>query len=505
MSPGDVQSAIVSGQSRVWFIEGGASPFEDPDYMGAMKMGDPSWPQGDITPIRVPDPNKFGRFKEAGEVRGMRERVSTSVVARYPEQLSTLLRLSRLGCRVDVQSHIGACRRGANPQDYLAGWGKIVVYRDARFTTYSQENAGALSDDENNPYNESVDISAEEMYELVPLSFGQQASAVTTREIKTIDVCDNADCGDCDVKSDGCQRVIATMAGVGATPGTVPSVLYSEDGGATWNSDTINTMFSNETISDASCIGSYYAVLSSTSASIHYVPTADLLAGTGTFVEVTTGFVVAGAPNSMSALDPRHVWFVGNSGYIYFSSNILTGVSIQDAGVATTQNLLDVHALDANNVLAVGNSNAVVNSSNGGETWQAVTGPAVGVNLRACWMLSENVWLVGTETGKLYATRNSGVSWTQIGLPSSVGRIDDIIFMDDVVGYVAFRTGSAGGILRTTDGGRDWYALPESGVALPDSDYFNQLALCIEEPNVVYGGGLAGNGTAGMIVKGAGA
>lgn len=499
------QSVVTSGQSRVWFIEGGSSPFEDPQYMGSMKMGDPSWPQGDITPIRIPDPNKFGKFKEAGEVRGMRERVSLSVMGRYPEQLSTLLRLSRLGCRVDIQSHIGACRRGANPQDYLAGWGKIVVYRDARITTYSQENAGALSDDENNPHNEAADISAEEMYEIVALSIGQQGSDATTREVRTIDVCDSADCGDCDVKSDGCQVVLATMVGTGTTPGTVPTVVYSEDGGSTFSSDTIDSMFANETLSDAACIGTYFVVVSQTSVSLHYAPTADILNGSATWVEVTTGFVGAGAPNSMFALDPRHVWIVGEDGYIYFTSNVLSSVSVQSAGVATTQDLNDVHAFDANNIVAVGESNAVVHSENGGDTWLAVTGPDVGVELRAVWMLSETTWLVGTIAGKLWATRNSGQDWVQVGLPSSITRIDDIAFMDDVIGYIAGRTATGAAVLRTTDGGRDWYVAPESGVAIPSTTSLNQLALCLDEPNVFYAAGLAGNGTAGMILKGAGA
>lgn len=496
---------VVSGQSRVWITEGGASPFVDPEYQGLMKLNDPSWNLGSVTAIRKPNPNKFGSFVEAGKVRGAADRVSFGVMGRYPEQASELLRIARLRCRVDVQSHIGACRRGANPQDYLAGWSKIIVFRDAEINTYSQENAGAISDDENNPYNEMGDMSARDMYEILPLAFGQQASTLTTREIKTIDVCDQADCGDCGAASDGCQRVLATMSGTPTTPGTSPTVLYTSDGGATWASLSISTLAGNEPPSDAECVGTYYVVISSVGFSLSYATVANILKGTATFTEVQTGFVVAGAPNAMWAVDPRHIWIVGNAGYIYFSSNILTGVSVQDAGVATTQPLRDVHAMDDNNIVAVGDSNAVVYSANGGSTWASVTGPAVGVNLTAVWMLKSDMWVVGTAAGTFWATRDSGQTWTQIGLPAGITRVDDIKFVDDTVGYISARTSTIGVILRTTNGGRDWYALPESGLALPDADYFNQIAVCQEVHNTVFAAGLAGNATNGIVVKGASA
>lgn len=498
-------SIVVSGDSRAWLIEGGASPFVDPTYEGRAKVDDPSWNLGSLTPIKIPNPNKRNSFIEAGSVRGAADRVTTGIMARYPIAASDLLRLARKQCRVDVQAHIGACRRGSNPQDYLAGWAKIVVFRDCAISTYSQSNLGAISDDENNPTDETAEISAKEMYEIVPLSFGQQASAVTTYEIKTVSVCDSPDCGDCGEASDGCQRVLETMIGNGATPGTLPAVLYTDDGGATWDIIDIDTMFSNEVPSDAGCVGTYFVIISNDSHSIHYTSLDDVLAGTATFTEINDVFNAAGYPNAMSIVDPRHIWIVGDGGYIYFSSNIVNGADTQDAGVATSENLTDVHALDSNNVVAVGENNAVVYSQNGGDTWLAVTGPTVGVNLTAVWVLSADMWLVGTAAGELWATRDAGQNWTEIGLPTGTTQIDDIRFVDDVVGYIAARTSTTARILRTTDGGRDWYALPESGVSLPAADYFNQLALCESGHNTMFAAGLADDGSSGISVKGTGA
>jgi photosystem II stability/assembly factor-like uncharacterized protein len=220
---------------------------------------------------------------------------------------------------------------------------------------------------------------------------------------------------------------------------------------------------------------------------------------------VDTGFTALNAPKAMDAYDPRHIWFVGLNGYIYFTSNIAVGVSTQDAGVSTTEDLLDVDAYDVNNVVAVGTSNAVVYTENGGDTWNAVIGPAVGVQLNAVVMLSATTWLVGTEGGELWATRDSGQNWTEINLPTTITAVTAIKFVGDTVGFLAADVGATGTILRTTDGGRDWYVLPESGIALPSSDYINQLAVCEGLHNIVFAAGLAGNGTAGIVIKGAGA
>jgi photosystem II stability/assembly factor-like uncharacterized protein len=221
---------------------------------------------------------------------------------------------------------------------------------------------------------------------------------------------------------------------------------------------------------------------------------------------VTAGFAVAIEPMAISSGGPRATWIVGEDGYIYFVEDPTMGVVAQDEGVATTQDLLAVHAFDSSNVLAVGNSNAVVFTDNGGETWQAATGPSVAVNLTACWMLSSTLWLVGNANGDLWYTADAGLTWTEIALPGTPTSITDIRFVDDTVGYLAIGTaGPAGRILRTMDGGATWYILPEqtaSGV-IPANDRINSLAPCPENHNVLFAGGLADTSADGIILKAA--
>ncbi|KKM90671.1 hypothetical protein LCGC14_1236250 [marine sediment metagenome] len=238
---------------------------------------------------------------------------------------------------------------------------------------------------------------------------------------------------------------------------------------------------------------------------MHVAPTADILAGTEVWIEPTGGFVAGNGPIAIWNEGINNTWIVGENGYIYFTAEPLTGVVVQDPGVATTQNLQDVHAFDAENVVAVGDLNAVVRTTNGGLTWEAITGPAVGITLNCVWMYDSRVWLVGSSTGILWLTTDEGATWTDITdrLPVTVIEIDEILFVDDTVGYMALRDGAAHGLIaRTLDGGQTWFILPEGSGNIPDNDRINMLAVC-DDPNVVWGGGLGADGTDGIIVKAA--
>jgi len=215
--------------------------------------------------------------------------------------------------------------------------------------------------------------------------------------------------------------------------------------------------------------------------------------------------VLAKGPNAMISADPGHTWIVGDGGYIYFAKNFKAGVIVQDAGVLTTQNLNDVHAYDNENVLTVGNSNAVSYTTDGGDIWKSVTGPAVAVNLGACWMWSNEVWLVGEGAGGngiLWLTVNSGQSWTEVSMPATYTRIYKIEFVNEAEGYISASDGSQSYVLRTITGGNEWVVLPQGKRAVSvDNTYLTDLAVCNETGNIAFAAGLAPDGSAGIILK----
>jgi photosystem II stability/assembly factor-like uncharacterized protein len=113
--------------------------------------------------------------------------------------------------------------------------------------------------------------------------------------------------------------------------------------------------------------------------------------------------------------------------------------------------------------------------------------------------------LVGTATGRLYYTRDGGLTWTEKAFPGSgAGVIRDIQFSTPSVGYMAHDTATPRGrILRTIDGGASWYVAPEGNTAFPTQQRLTSLAATADDANVIFAGGLALNGTDGIIVRGA--
>jgi hypothetical protein len=377
-----------------------------------------------------------------------------------------------------------------------------------RIGQYAIENLGAIERGEKNPTNENVDFSARELLEMTRTALAELCASTVARELVSVDLCDAGDCGNCGKHSDGCQNVLAVQLGTGATPGTLPSVVYSSDGGDTCATDTITTMFSNESPEDSECVGGDFVVIASGSNSLHYKATEDILNGVAGGWSETTGGFAGVSPRAIWSASARHTWIAGDSGTIWFVDDPAAPVVVQGAGV-TTQQLRDIHGCDVDNIVIVGNNNAVLVTENGGSapdsSWRSVTGPSVGVAITAVWVFSPSAWAVGDAAGGYYYTLNAGVSWTQVALPGSLSAVDDIQFTKSGVGYIAGRSGGSGKILKSTAWGTagTWYVMPESRATFPANDRINSLAVCKNKPWVVFGAGLADNATDGFLVKAA--
>lgn len=497
------QNIAVNGlEIRLWVIPGGVHPYNAPEMLTLAKIsGDPSKTRGEATRITAPDPNNFDSDVTVGKIPGSSDRGSITLSRRYTVAIGKLLKWFHDGCRLDMYGLVGKCR---NPQDFQRGGEKYLFFDDGDPSTITIEGAGAFGKDEANASNENLDMSFDNFWEVFNLKSEQILSATTTREVRTVDVCEDDNCGDCE----SCQRVMATMIGVGATPGTKPTLIYSDDGGSTGSTETIDTMNSNESIADAQCIGGDLVLITHEGNEIHYRNVEETYLGIGEWQEVDTGFVVGGEPNRMHSTDPRHTWIVGDGGYIYFAKNPRAGVSVLNAGIATTENLNYVHAFDSENVLVVGDSNTVLVSRNGGDTWRTVTGPSVGENLGVCWMWSEDVWFVGEgsgASGQLYKTKNAGFSWDEVDLPVAANRFDAIRFTSEMEGYATVRVGGNAKLLRTITGGYEWWEAPDQrDGALELTDYLRDIAVCSKFENTVFLAGLADDGSAGALLKASG-
>lgn len=474
--------------SRVFIIQGRAGPAHAPVYHSCLKAAGLDWSFGDVEPIECPDPSKFGEFVEVGEIRGAKERASSSLTGRYAADLeSTLLTLARFRCAVDVQVNFGACTDARIPNTFT----KKFVWEDVSLGSYSTEDLGALSSDENAAVNESTDLSIEDAYEVLQLTFQQRAPDLVANEVNDIVICDQVSCGECEEPSWGCEKIYALQGGIIGSPGTPPDVLYSIDKGVNWALDQINSMMANESADGIACLLDYVFVVSNDSCSLHWKEKADINAGVADiWAEVTTGFVAGNCPNDVWSVGTG-AFIVGDNGYVYYTSDPTAGVSVLDAGVAETDNLNAVHALDEEHAVAVGNNDAVIHTVNGTNWAAPPTTPGSGANLLCVWMRSEDEWWVGTSNGRLYYTTGAGAAWTQKTLPgTAITAIYDIQFATPSVGYCCGVANGAGAMWRTYDGGYSWVRLPEGAGNLPTSVQLSALAACADDVNFVVAGGL---------------
>jgi photosystem II stability/assembly factor-like uncharacterized protein len=493
----------LRGLSRVFLIENRAGPENVPLFLELAAAGAVSKPFGSVTRVEGPSLTRRKGYRALTSYSSGQENASLPITLRHTLALSTMLRIGRLGCELDAQVHFGAC---TDPRNFSEGWhdGKIQIFESASLTDYNTTEEGSLTSGDEGEVNEDVELSALEFYEKLPLTFSERAQSEVAQEIISVVVCDSVGCGDCDTPSDGCQKIYAVSAPAGSSPGVLPEVLVSDDGlSAIDNESPITTLAIGEDPDDAACVGNNLVVVSEDSISLHWADLSDLIDGTETWAEVTTGFNAGGAPRAIFSASPFDTWIVGVGGYVYFTTDPTNSVTVQDAGSTTSNQLNDVYAFDLENVVAVGESNTVINTVNGGDTWQSITGPDAGVGLTAVTMRTEKEWWVGTDDGKLWYTRDSGANWTEKTFPGSgSGQIYDIEWASDTVGYMAHGTGTAGRLLSTISGGYQWSVLPDGNSSLPENDNINSIAVCELEVNVLYAGGLGADAADGILLKG---
>jgi len=494
-------SVVLSGWGRLFTIQFRAGPGHVPTYQALSKAGAVDFPQGDVTKIEAPSSYTYNRWDQIAMFQGSADRVTLPVMMRMQDSRSVLLFLSRLRCPLDIQVHFGDCE---DPRDFDFGWKKILVFEDGLFTTYGTGDLMAMEGDEQGTIDEEAEISARDVYEILRMTFLEVAKDLVSEEIIAVSVCDNPTCGDCGSPSDGCSVVMAVSDPATSSPGVLPQVIATADGYATSLERWITTFAIGEHASDATCVGKYLVVISEDGEDIHYAETADILNEEETWTAINTGFVVGSGPTAIWSDGPNDTWMVGLNGYIYHTSDPTSGVTVQDAGAATTENLLDVSGWNNEIVVAVGAANAFVYTLDGA-TWTAGTGPDVAApDLISVALRSEKEWWVGTDDGALYVTIDYGEHWTEItGLKGTPTQVDVIVWASDTVGFVATRhAGPAGQVQRTISGGNTWYIMPETeGATIPANDYINALAVCEREVNVLFIGGLSDGAVDGFLAK----
>lgn len=490
----------LKGESRVFLTEGGSRADHTPVYQSCWRAGGIDLSVGDVTRIECPSPDSYNEYVEVGEYQGTSERPTSNVQGRFEiDSESVMLRLTKKRCTFDIQFHFGQCTDPRIFNDFK----QAVIWEDARFTNYTADELGSLASDAQGEINESSDLSAKLVYQVFPLAFALRGDDAITNPLVDVVICDNPSCGDCEEESDGCEKIYAVDDGATGSPGTSPDLIYSTDKGATFAAEDINSLGAGNAASFVLCLNDNVVVGSHADDSLHYKDKDDI--GTaGGWTEITTGIVAAGSPlDGWSVGD--YAFIVGDGGYVYGTDDISTGVTVLDAGVADTDNLNAVHAISEKFAVAVGENDTVIFTENG-STWKAATGnPGSGGALLCVWIVNEDYWWVGSDTGQLYYTLDQGATWTEKDLPGTLWtEVQDIQFPTKSVGFIAADKSATprAHLLQTFNGGDTWTVLPQGATTLPLTDSLVAIATCPHDPNLVVGVGTADNGTDGALILG---
>lgn len=145
---------------------------------------------------------------------------------------------------------------------------------------------------------------------------------------------------------------------------------------------------------------------------------------------------------------------VGHDTDIYYTNN---GGATWTVGDETQSEPFGLDIVSENLAWSGGGGGHVSRSTDGGQTWQAVSGVSYTGDVPFIRFLDDQVgWVASSVPNHLYATDDGGQSWTEITLPEDMGKLAAIELRTPTDGYVF---DDAGILYVTQDGGQNWSSL----------------------------------------------
>jgi photosystem II stability/assembly factor-like uncharacterized protein len=479
---GTQTDALNTRQGALWVQPGG--PNTPVYFLGCHDLGDISEPSGSLELLRCMD--KKGGWKTVGSLQAPPDPVTTSI-----ENMTFLARdwLEKLNCDFTLF----AFHRAGGEPDIFYNYARGLILNRCRVTTLTHKQI--VHHEEEQASSQSRDIEAwPPLYETGALTARRQSTSETLA-LNDVVSYSALDCDEGVVPGD---QVVASADG----STYAANVLQTLNAGTLWSALGTDPFAVNKNILSivsfpiSDTITRFLVAQIAVAGQQGKVAYTDDNGATWTVVNIGGAAAGRGAVDSgaLFALDQGHVWLASAGGYIYFSDDGGASWSEQTAGDVVTEDLRGISFSTENNGMAVGDNDVILYSSDGGTTWEQVTSLGNGDNL-ACVFPSGKFWWVGSSSGTLWYSRNNGETWTQRRFSGdSTGDVADIVFANDLIGYMIHNTGaSVGRVFVTVNGGFSWNI-----VTVPANNGLNALAVADE--NTVYAVGEAEGGTA-VIIK----
>lgn len=457
---------------------------------------------GNIDPQWVHDPRRVGFYRLVARTIAPADLPKATLRLREKHGVIPI-QLFRVGCALNVYEVTGTCE---DLSDFVSGWSDyVMVYSNGLITDKDLGNRSSFDADE--IVEDGLSLTFGDIYPVGRLGFSEKAATAIDREVIDVAYGSIESCGDCTPTDDGTKRAYAVTGSSGGSPGLPNEIVYTVDGGATWNQVNL-TLLANEYPLAIDVAGKYLIVVvynSSTNVGCYYYAEINPFTGVpGAFTRVGTGFVGTNYPRDLYVFSPSEIYFCGNGGYIYKCTDVPSGVTVIDAGNATNQNLLRIHGSEQA-IVCVGNGGAIVKSVNRGQSFVSVTTTPSASPFTAVAVRSKTLYWVASAA-RVWNTQNGGETWEESIFPGSgSGQVKDIVFATDEVGYISHSTTTpTARILATWNGGVNWTLGSPRIENLPVFNYANRL----DVPKVSSGiaantllvGGIAGGGVDGILL-----
>lgn len=475
-------------------------PNTKPVYAGCQTVDDVEAPEGDIELIRCFDPN--GRtWKTVGQTQAPPDPVTTTITGLMFKTASVI---EMLRCPAVVYL-LQMCGEGVR-KDIFTNYDRGAALNVARKTNVTLSNI--VHREEDNASERAVDISANPpLYEFFNLKTAVARQSTTqTIALNDIAICGEEQCsGACGIQAvELAENLVAAGDTKPGSPADTAEVIYTNDKGTTWVETTSDPFAAGENVIAVKC----FQVDKTTNRMIVARGTTD--AGNpaeiaysddngANWTHVNVGAVngqYAPDNDSLFVLDRNNLWMTTNDGYVYKSEDAGESWVAQEQGVITAAAINCVSFADANNGMFAGATNIIAITTDGGQTWTAVTGPATQAADNIIALEWSGRWWIGYNDGQLWYSEDAGANWSQRTYVNGASQtaINKIDFVTELHGFMVANTAApVGTVYHTVDGGYTWEAL-----TTPTNAGLNSIVAA--DPNLAYAVGEVSGGTA-VILK----
>lgn len=451
------------------------APGDAPSYIGCVDVAALPDPRGAVTLLRCRDAN--GNYRTVGETQGEPDVVTTTITAWLYPEADILDRLADKQCRANLYVLLRDCGKLGQ----FTNWARAEVLHHARLTNITGNNlAMRVAPD---PATRALELTGWGVHHLRnKIAISRLAIAETT-DLNAIALDKDVICaGDCGDTRELCEVGFLAGDAPAGSPTDRADVWQTANGGTTWTNVTGAAGHPFVAGQDVIAVALFaldgntkrmLAVREAVTGEPLKISYSDDEGVTWTLatVGVTNNEGIAGA-KALYVLDRNNLWLATTGGNIFFSSDggLTWAAQASALSASGAVQLNAVQFIDEDNGFAVGENGTIIKTTDGGLTWADISDPTGGDDIKALAVFSAFRIMVGSNTDKLYHTRNAGDTWSAktFAGQSTNGTIAVLERVNDEVVWMAHNplTGQ-GYVLRSIDGGHTWqrYTTPtNSGI-----------------------------------------